>query len=71
MGDKVEDSVHFTQLPKAEEQFINEDVERRVAAMRTVIEIVRTLRERKSIPVKYPLKEMVVINRLIKIFFNI
>jgi isoleucyl-tRNA synthetase len=56
-------------LPKAEEQFINEDVERRVAAMRTVIEIVRTLRERKAIPVKYPLKEMVVINRLKLHFF--
>ena len=64
-------------LPKAEQEFIDEDVERRVAAARTVIEIVRTLRERKGIPVKvriffdmkkniifqYPLKEMVVINR--------
>uniref|UniRef100_A0A914IBR5 isoleucine--tRNA ligase n=1 Tax=Globodera rostochiensis TaxID=31243 RepID=A0A914IBR5_GLORO len=44
-------------------KFIDEVVERRVAAMRTVIEIVRTLRERKAISVKYPLKEMVIINR--------
>ena len=39
-------------LPKAEQEFIDENVERRVAAARTVIEIVRTLRERKGIPVK-------------------
>ncbi|KAL3080009.1 hypothetical protein niasHT_034567 [Heterodera trifolii] len=63
IGDAAEKSVHFTMLPSAEAQFIDEVVERRVAAMRIVVEIVRTLRERKGISVKYPLKEMVVINR--------
>lgn len=52
MSENVEKSVHFTLLPSAEKQFIDETVERRVSAMRVVVEIVRTLRERKGISVK-------------------
>ncbi|CAK5063875.1 unnamed protein product [Meloidogyne enterolobii] len=58
-----EDSVHFTQLPIPEDQFIDENLERQVAAMRSIIEIIRTLRDRKAIAVKYPLKEVIVVNR--------
>uniref|UniRef100_A0A915BL74 Isoleucine--tRNA ligase, cytoplasmic n=2 Tax=Parascaris univalens TaxID=6257 RepID=A0A915BL74_PARUN len=57
------ESVHFEMIPETRSDLIDESVERRVAAMRTVVDLVRVLRERKSIPVKYPLKEMVVINR--------
>lgn len=52
IGDKTEESVHYKHLPISEQEFINETVERRVAAMRTVIETVRTLRERKAISIK-------------------
>jgi len=55
--------VHFSTLPRAEEEFIDKEIERKCLAMRTVIEFVRTLRERRGIPVKYPLKQLVVISR--------
>lgn len=75
-GDK-EESVHFTLLPTPDESLIDHTVERRVEAMRSVIDLVRVLREKAGIPVKvfvfpflcltscfqYPLKEMIVINR--------
>lgn len=57
------ESVHFEMIPQPKSELIDESVERRVAAMRAVVDLVRVLRERKAIPVKYPLKEMVVINR--------
>lgn len=73
----AEESVHFTLLPQPDEKLIDVTVERRVEVMRSAIDLVRVLRERKGIPVKvlykfmliylyvvqYPLKEMIVINR--------
>uniref|UniRef100_A0A0N4Z237 Isoleucine--tRNA ligase, cytoplasmic n=1 Tax=Parastrongyloides trichosuri TaxID=131310 RepID=A0A0N4Z237_PARTI len=61
--DAPEDSVHFTMIPEPDTGLICESVERRVFAMRSVVDLVRVLRERKAIPVKYPLKEVIVINR--------
>ncbi|KAF7634836.1 hypothetical protein Mgra_00005730 [Meloidogyne graminicola] len=60
---QAEDSVHFTSLPTAEDNFIDENLERQVATMRSIIEIIRTLRDRKSYCLKYPLKEVIVVNR--------
>ncbi|VDM54204.1 unnamed protein product [Angiostrongylus costaricensis] len=59
----TEESVHFTLLSTPDNTLIDEVVERRVQAMRDCIDLVRVLRERKGIPVKYPLKEMIVVNR--------
>ena len=39
-------------LPQANEQVIDKNVERRVQAMRDVIDLVRVLREKKAVPVK-------------------
>ncbi|CAD6191906.1 unnamed protein product [Caenorhabditis auriculariae] len=58
-----EESVHFAMIPEANESLIDENVERRVEAMRNVIDLVRLVRDREGIAVKYPLKEMIVINR--------
>ncbi|KJH52808.1 Anticodon-binding domain protein [Dictyocaulus viviparus] len=58
-----EESVHFTLLPTSDNTLIDEVVERRVQAMRDCIDLVRVSRERKGIPVKYPLKEIIVVNR--------
>lgn len=44
-----DDSVHFTPIPEADAQLIDASVERRVAAMRQVIDVARTLRERKGV----------------------
>lgn len=49
-----EESVHFTLLPTAKNDYINKSVERRVDAMQIVIDTVRVLRERKAIAVKVP-----------------
>uniref|UniRef100_A0AC35UBK5 Isoleucine--tRNA ligase n=1 Tax=Rhabditophanes sp. KR3021 TaxID=114890 RepID=A0AC35UBK5_9BILA len=58
-----EDSVHFVMIPEVDDSLINETVERRVAALRSVVDLVRVLRDRVNIPVKHPLKNVVVINR--------
>ncbi|VDK71772.1 unnamed protein product [Litomosoides sigmodontis] len=57
------ESVHFEMIPQPLNDLIETSVEKRVARMRAVIDLARVLRERKGIPVKYPLKEMIVINR--------
>ncbi|CAJ0936945.1 unnamed protein product, partial [Mesorhabditis belari] len=59
----TEESVHFCLVPKPNEDAIDEGVERSVQAMRSVMELVRVVRDRKGIAIKYPLKEMIVINR--------
>ncbi|KAI6229136.1 Isoleucyl-tRNA synthetase [Aphelenchoides fujianensis] len=61
--DAPEESVHFALIPEPESELIDETVERRVAAMRQVVDIARAIREKKEISVRYPLKEIAVVNR--------
>merc|ERR1719481_2480556 len=56
-------SVHYLMLPTAREDLIYEDVERAVARMQSVIDLGRGLRDRKTMPIKYPLPEVVVIHK--------
>lgn len=56
------DSVHYLDFPESQENFINLEVERKVSRMQTVIELGRLLRDRKTLPIKYPLPELIVIN---------
>ncbi|KAI6238191.1 Isoleucyl-tRNA synthetase [Aphelenchoides fujianensis] len=56
-------SVHFALIPEPESELIDETVERRIAAMRQVVDIARAIREKKEISVRYPLKEIAVVNR--------
>eukprot|EP00117_Sycon_ciliatum_P023564 scpid24302/ scgid20002/ Isoleucine--tRNA ligase, cytoplasmic; Isoleucyl-tRNA synthetase len=55
-------SLHYLMLPRPEEALINVAVERSVERMQAVIELVRVLRDRKTMPTKYPLPEVVVIH---------
>ena len=55
-------SIHHLLLPQVNEDLIDEVVERRVANMQTVIDIGRLLRTRATLPIKHPLKEIVVIS---------
>ncbi|XP_066285525.1 isoleucine--tRNA ligase, cytoplasmic-like isoform X2 [Branchiostoma lanceolatum] len=57
------DSVHYLMLPKPREKLIDQQIERSVSRMQSVIEVSRVIRDRKTIPVKYPLKELVVIQQ--------
>merc|ERR1711963_211658 len=56
-------SVHYLMLPQAREDLIYEDVERAVARMQAIVDLGRGLRDRKTMPIKYPLPEVVVIHK--------
>merc|ERR1719228_2535939 len=56
-------SVHYLMLPTAREDLIYEDVERAVARMQAIVDLGRILRDRKTMPIKYPLPEVVVIHK--------
>lgn len=56
-------SVHFQMLPQPCDHLINNGIERAVSHMQTVIELARIVRDRKTIPTKYPLREIVVIHQ--------
>ena len=55
-------SVHYLMIPQPLNDLINEDIERSVSRMQSVIELGRVLRDRKTMPVKYPLPELIVIH---------
>jgi len=56
------DSIHYMMLPKYDPNMVDEDIERRVALMQAVIETGRVLRDRNTLPIKYPLKEVVLVD---------
>ena len=62
-NEKERASVHFLMIPQPRTDLINDDIERAVAKMQTVIELGRVLRDRKTMPVKYPLPELVLIHK--------
>lgn len=61
LTDKNEKSIHFIPVPQARENLIDEKIEKAVALMQDVIDLGRVIRDRKTIPIKYPLKEAVII----------
>ncbi|MBN3308685.1 SYIC protein, partial [Amia calva] len=56
-------SIHYLMLPQARESVIDKRIESAVSQMQSVIELGRVIRDRKTLPVKYPLKEVVVIHQ--------
>ncbi|KAH3881227.1 isoleucine--tRNA ligase, cytoplasmic-like isoform X1 [Dreissena polymorpha] len=54
-------SVHFTMIPEPREELIDTTIEAAVSRMQSVIELGRLVRERNTLPLKYPLKEVVAI----------
>jgi len=63
LGGKDQASVHYLMLPVARQELIQEDIERAVGRMQAVIDLGRVLRDRKTMPLKYPLPEVVVIHK--------
>ncbi|KAK2580578.1 hypothetical protein KPH14_007702 [Odynerus spinipes] len=57
------DSVHYQMVPNPCSHLINESIEKSVSYMQTIIELGRIVRDRKTIPVKYPLPDIVVIHQ--------
>ena len=60
---KDSDSVHYVMIPQPRKDLIDENIERAVSRMQAVIELGRVLRDRKTMPLKYPLPELVVIHQ--------
>ncbi|KAL1117840.1 hypothetical protein AAG570_004155 [Ranatra chinensis] len=58
---KHEMSIHFVLFPLPKSRLVNKQIELAVEKMQTVIELGRIIRDRKTIPIKYPLKEVIVI----------
>ncbi|XP_066474326.1 isoleucine--tRNA ligase, cytoplasmic [Tiliqua scincoides] len=61
--EKNTDSIHYLMLPQIREDLIDNNIESAVSRMQSVIELGRVIRDRKTIPVKYPLKEVVIIHQ--------
>lgn len=61
---KVNDtgSVHFLSYPKVREELFDEKIELAVSRMQKVIELGRTIREKKQISLKTPLRQLVVLH---------
>lgn len=56
-------SIHYEMMPNAKESSINLSIERAVARMQAVVELGRVMRDRRTVPIKYPLTEIVVIHQ--------
>ncbi|XP_047438407.1 isoleucine--tRNA ligase, cytoplasmic [Mugil cephalus] len=63
LEEKDTGSIHYLMLPQVRESVIDKRIESAVSQMQSVIELGRVIRDRKTMPVKYPLKEVVVIHQ--------
>ncbi|XP_051931486.1 isoleucine--tRNA ligase, cytoplasmic [Hippocampus zosterae] len=63
LEEKDTGSIHYLMLPQLRENLIDKRIENAVSQMQSVIELGRVIRDRKTLPVKYPLKEVVVIHQ--------
>uniref|UniRef100_A0A3B3YUM3 Isoleucine--tRNA ligase, cytoplasmic n=1 Tax=Poecilia mexicana TaxID=48701 RepID=A0A3B3YUM3_9TELE len=61
--EKDSNSIHYLMLPQVRDNLIDKRIESAVSQMQSVIELGRVIRDRKTLPVKYPLKEVVVIHQ--------
>lgn len=61
--EKDTSSIHYLMMPQVRESLIDKRIENAVSQMQSVIELGRVIRDRKTLPVKYPLKEVVVIHQ--------
>ncbi|XP_004524919.1 isoleucine--tRNA ligase, cytoplasmic [Ceratitis capitata] len=56
-------SVHHQLMPQVDTKFIRLDIEKSMSLMQTVIELGRVMRDRRTVPLKTPLTEIIVIHR--------
>lgn len=57
------DSVHYQMMPSSNRKFIRSDIEKSVGLMQAVVELGRVMRDRRTLPVKYPVSEIIVIHK--------
>ncbi|KAI9588356.1 isoleucine--tRNA ligase, cytoplasmic [Glossina fuscipes] len=57
------ESIHYQMMPTSNRKFIRAEVEKSVAIMQAIIELGRVMRDRRTLPVKYPVSEIIVIHK--------
>ena len=57
-----EDSIHYLMFPEPNPLLVFEDIEKSIADMQNVIDLGRYAREKRILPVKYPLLELLVVS---------
>lgn len=57
------ESVHYQMMPDSNRNFIRSDIEKSVGLMQAVVELGRVMRDRRTLPVKYPVSEIIVIHK--------
>ncbi|CAO1635993.1 unnamed protein product [Parajaminaea phylloscopi] len=53
-------SVHFLTFPEVKSEYLDPIIQRRFAALQSIVDLTRTVRERSNLPIRVPLKELVV-----------
>ncbi|EPY33543.1 isoleucyl-tRNA synthetase [Angomonas deanei] len=56
------DSVHYLMLPDEDSTFLNPDLERAMGRMVNIVELVRVLRDRMVIPIKRPVRQIIIVH---------
>ncbi|ODO08865.1 isoleucine-tRNA ligase [Cryptococcus wingfieldii CBS 7118] len=56
-------SIHFLSFPKVKAEYFDPTIERQVQRMRAIIDLGRLIRDRKTLKVKIPLKELIIFHR--------
>lgn len=56
-------SVHLEMMPKSNSVLIHKNIETAVTRMQSVIELGRIIRDRRTMPLKYPLTKVIVIHK--------
>lgn len=56
-------SIHYQMMPQPDKKRINIAIERAVSRMQAVIELGRVMRDRRTMPIKYPLPELIVVHQ--------
>ncbi|ODN00370.1 Isoleucine--tRNA ligase, cytoplasmic [Orchesella cincta] len=59
---KHDESIHFLMLPDPQEWLIDQEIEQAVEGMQKVIELGRQARDRRVVPIKFPLPEVIVVH---------
>eukprot|EP01100_Stratorugosa_tubuloviscum_P007126 TRINITY_DN2995_c0_g1_i1.p1 TRINITY_DN2995_c0_g1~~TRINITY_DN2995_c0_g1_i1.p1 ORF type:complete len:1143 (+),score=551.91 TRINITY_DN2995_c0_g1_i1:135-3563(+) len=59
----AEPSIHFRDFPIEKNELVKKDLEAAVATLQKAVELARTARDRKKLPIKYPLRKLTIISK--------
>jgi len=61
--DKNKQSIHYLMQPESNTNLLDEEVEKSMEGMQSVVELARYIRDNKNLPQKYPVPELVIIHK--------